>query len=86
MPPMPVIPSILADDARLADYRNVSDPTLAVRRGLFVAEGRLVVRRLLEDAALRTRSVLVTAAAHAALRDAAAAPARTSRSTSCRRT
>lgn len=58
------------DDPRLADYRSVSDPTLAVRHGLFIAEGRLVVRRLLEHATLRTRSVLVTATAHAALDDA----------------
>ncbi len=57
------------DDPRLADYRSVPDPALALRRGLFVAEGRLVVRRLLEHQTLRVRSVVVTAAAHAALAD-----------------
>jgi hypothetical protein len=32
-----------ADDPRIADYRNVSDPELIQRLGVFVAEGRLVV-------------------------------------------
>ena len=36
------------DDSRLEDYRNVRDPESLRRRGLFVAEGRLVVERLLE--------------------------------------
>ena len=35
------------DDLRIQDYRNVSDAELLRRRGLFVAEGRLGVRRLL---------------------------------------
>ena len=37
------------DDPRLADYRNVSDGELLRRRNCFVAEGRLVVGRLLES-------------------------------------
>ena len=53
----------------LADYRGVPDPELVARRGLFVAEGRRVVRRLLLDSGLRVRSVLVTDSACAALRD-----------------
>ncbi len=57
------------DDARIADYRNVPDPDLIARRGLFVAEGRLVVKRLLANRQATTRSVLVTAQAHTALED-----------------
>ena len=52
-----------ADDPRLADYRGLTDP---VRRrawepgdGVFIAEGRLVVERLL-DSPYPIRSVLVT--------------------------
>ena len=61
-----------AGDERLRAYRGVSDPDLAARNGLFVAEGRLVVRRLLEAGRFATRSVLVTAPALAALEDALA--------------
>ena len=39
--------STTARRPRLADYRGVPDPELARARGVFVAEGRLVVRRLL---------------------------------------
>ena len=49
-----------AADARISDYRNVPDPELTARRGLFVAEGRLVVERLLASRRFKTRSVLVT--------------------------
>ena len=37
------------DDPRLAAYRNVSDAELLRRRNCFVAEGRLVVGRVLES-------------------------------------
>ena len=47
-------------DARLDEYRNIPDPDLVTRSGLFVAEGRLVVRRLLLESVLQTRSVMVT--------------------------
>lgn len=57
------------DDPRLDDYRNVPDPDLLRRRGIFVAEGRLVVRRLLEAPRFRTRSVLLTHAAYTGLAD-----------------
>jgi tRNA G18 (ribose-2'-O)-methylase SpoU len=50
-------------DARLEEYRNVPDPELIEKRGVFVAEGRLVVARLLEGSRFRARSVLVTDAA-----------------------
>jgi len=46
---MPVIPVDEIADARLDDYRNVSDAELLRRSNLFVAEGRLVVRRLLSS-------------------------------------
>jgi tRNA G18 (ribose-2'-O)-methylase SpoU len=60
-------------DSRLTDYRSVSDPHLAHRHRIFIAEGRLVVRRLLGDRRFVTRSVLVTEAARMALDDALAA-------------
>jgi tRNA G18 (ribose-2'-O)-methylase SpoU len=43
---MPVIPVSDPADARLTDYR-LGDPDLYRQRKLFIAEGRLVVRRLL---------------------------------------
>jgi tRNA G18 (ribose-2'-O)-methylase SpoU len=60
-------------DPRLDDYRNVSDAELLQVRGSFVAEGRLVVRRLLTESALTTRSAMVTEAALGALADVLAA-------------
>ena len=60
---------VSADDPRIADYRNVPDPELLTSRGVFVAEGRHVVRRLLTESRFRTRSLLLTAAALDALRD-----------------
>lgn len=57
------------DDPRLSEYRDVPDPQLLRERGVFVAEGRLVVRTLLETASGRVRSVLATEAALAALAD-----------------
>jgi tRNA G18 (ribose-2'-O)-methylase SpoU len=54
-------------DPRIADYRNVPDPALLERQQAFVAEGRLVVRRLLASPRLVTKSVMVTEPALAAL-------------------
>src|SRR6187455_621259 len=54
-------------DRRIAAYRAVGDPVSLERDGLFVAEGRLVVERLLELPAFRVHSVLVTPPAAAAL-------------------
>jgi tRNA G18 (ribose-2'-O)-methylase SpoU len=59
-----------ANDARLSDYRTLSDPDGLRARGLFIAEGRLVVHRLLTASPLVTRSVLVTATALATLQEA----------------
>jgi tRNA G18 (ribose-2'-O)-methylase SpoU len=56
-----------AADPRLAPYRLVGDHAALEREGLFVAEGRLVVERLLETTTFRIHSVLVTPAAGAAL-------------------
>jgi tRNA G18 (ribose-2'-O)-methylase SpoU len=65
---MPIIRVSDPDDDRLADYRNVPDRQLLVERGLFVAEGRLVVRRLIEAQRFTVRSVMVTEAALVPLR------------------
>jgi hypothetical protein len=35
-------------DPRVAEYRDMAEPELVRSRGLFVAEGRIVVRRLIE--------------------------------------
>jgi tRNA G18 (ribose-2'-O)-methylase SpoU len=59
-------------DPRVADYRDVAEPELVRSRGLFVAEGRLVVRRLIEEGRYRLRSVLVNDAAYRSLEPALA--------------
>jgi tRNA G18 (ribose-2'-O)-methylase SpoU len=66
---MPIIEVANADDPRLALYRNVPDAALLRDAGVFVAEGRLVVQRLLGDARLTARSLMVTRTALAALGD-----------------
>jgi tRNA G18 (ribose-2'-O)-methylase SpoU len=53
-----------ADDPALAPYRAVSDPDLAKSHGVFIAEGRLVVRRVLEDPRYGVRSLLLNQSAH----------------------
>lgn len=59
-----------ADDPLLADYRLIAAPDDLRRRGLFVAEGRLVVRRLLEAPHFLARSILLTMPAWGTLGDA----------------
>jgi len=66
---MPVIRVNDPDDPRIDAYRNVPDPDLLIQGGLFVAEGRLVVRRLIEGRRFPVRSVMVTEAALVPLRD-----------------
>ena len=61
------------DDPRLAPFRDVGDAELRRRDGLFLAEGRLVVRRLLTGSRYCTRAVLVSETAHAALTEVLAA-------------
>ena len=51
------------------EYRLLADPDALARAGLFVAEGRLVVRRLLANHRFLTRSILVTDAARDAMRE-----------------
>ena len=52
----------------VAAYRAIADPAAVARAGLFVAEGRLVVQRLLTSRKFTTRSLLVTPVAFAAIR------------------
>lgn len=59
-----------ADDPRIADYRGVPDPVLLRERGVFVAEGRLVVRTLLTASVCAVESLLVTPSALEALGEA----------------
>jgi tRNA G18 (ribose-2'-O)-methylase SpoU len=56
-------------DERLTPFLRVNDADLRRREGVFLAEGRLVVRRLLEDSRYEVRAVLVTGAGLAALED-----------------
>lgn len=51
------------DDPRVADYRHLADHQHLLDRGLFVAEGRLVVRRLLDLRHWQIESILLTPAA-----------------------
>jgi len=48
-------------------FRLVGEPAALERAGLFVAEGRTVVRRLLEDRRFRVHSIVVAPSAAAAL-------------------
>jgi tRNA G18 (ribose-2'-O)-methylase SpoU len=50
-------------DPRVAEYRHMSDGELVRARGLFVAEGRLIVERLIDARRCAVRSVLVSDAA-----------------------
>jgi tRNA G18 (ribose-2'-O)-methylase SpoU len=56
-------------DPRVSEYAHVGHPEWLLAHGIFVAEGRLVVRRLLESDAFIIRSVLVTPTALSALED-----------------
>ena len=57
---MPQIRLERADDPRVQEYRVVSEPELVRDSGLFVAEGRLVVRRAIEDGRYQVRSLLLS--------------------------
>jgi tRNA G18 (ribose-2'-O)-methylase SpoU len=63
---MPLIHINQPADPRLAAYRNLSDAELLRRDHLFVAEGRLVLQRVIEER-FSIRSVLVNGANHRAL-------------------
>ncbi|MGH8636806.1 MAG: TrmH family RNA methyltransferase [Burkholderiales bacterium] len=60
---------IAASDRRLDPYRRVGDPRWLRQQDLFVAEGRLVVERLLDLGRYDVGSILVNRAAHDALLD-----------------
>ena len=70
--PLRRIPIADGGDPRLDDFRIVSDPALMRGRGLFVAEGRLAVERLLASR-FRARALLVLDGALDALEAAAEA-------------
>lgn len=55
-------------DPRVAEYREIAEPELVRSRGLFVAEGRLVVRRVIDDGRYVVRSALVNGAAYESLK------------------
>jgi tRNA G18 (ribose-2'-O)-methylase SpoU len=54
-------------DERIAAYRDIGNHEALRARGLFVAEGRLVVKRLIEDDRFDVESILVTPAARVML-------------------
>jgi tRNA G18 (ribose-2'-O)-methylase SpoU len=64
---MPVERLTGPDDPRVVDYRDIAEPELVRSRGLFVAEGRLVVKRLLAERRYALRSILVSDAAYQGL-------------------
>ena len=55
------------DDPRVAEYRLISTPALLTSAGLFVAEGRLILRKLVDHPQFHIHSVLLTPTARAAL-------------------
>lgn len=57
------------DDPRVAEYRLITAPARLAQAGLFVAEGRLVLRRLVDEPRFRIKSVLLTPAAREAVAD-----------------
>lgn len=64
------MPTILVNDPadpRLAEYRDLREPQRIHARGLFVAEGRLVVQRLIDDGRYAIRSIVLSPAALTAL-------------------
>ena len=56
-----------AGDAALTPYRVIGDPAALEYEGLFVAEGRLIVERLLSIPGIRIHSIAVTPAAAEAM-------------------
>ncbi len=57
------------DDPRLAPFRDLKEAELAARDGLFIVEGRLILRVLLAEPRWVPRCVLVSPAAMESLRD-----------------
>lgn len=67
---MPFEPVNDLQDARLADYREIGQPDRLREKGLFVAEGRLVLQRIVADRRYIVRSVLVSDTASRSLEPA----------------
>jgi tRNA G18 (ribose-2'-O)-methylase SpoU len=57
------------DDPRLDVYRDIKDPQMRRREGLFVVEGRFTLRCLIEDSPFDPVSVLASPPARLALQD-----------------
>ena len=57
---MPIVRIDSADDPRLAEFQHVPDPVLLREHGLFVAEGRFAIERLVEADVFRLRAMLLT--------------------------
>jgi tRNA G18 (ribose-2'-O)-methylase SpoU len=72
--PEAALPHLVAitdpNDPRIADYRDVRERDLVGRQGLFIAEGDVVVRRLVASARHETSSLLVAKKRAAGLADA----------------
>lgn len=66
-PPMNLVPIADGHDPRLVPYRQLSDAVLLRQHGLFVAEGRLIVERLLAETGYQVESLLVNPASLVAL-------------------
>jgi tRNA G18 (ribose-2'-O)-methylase SpoU len=69
---VPIVHVPSPNDPRLAPFLRIDDGELRRREGVFLAEGRLVVRRLLSDRRYVVRAVLLTDAAADALEDVVA--------------
>lgn len=69
--PLPERAEVVSDpaDPRVALYGSVRDPVLARSAGCFIAEGRMVVRRVIESGGYSVRSLLVTESAAGQLAD-----------------
>lgn len=65
-----IVPVDRLDDPRLAAYRHIGDHNWLRVRGLFVAEGRLVLQRTLADRRFIIESALVTPTVLGAFEDA----------------
>ena len=69
---MNVIPVVDLSDPRVAPFRAMSDAVLMRERGLFVAEGRLTVERIVADGRHQVNALLLNQSSFEALRSALA--------------
>jgi hypothetical protein len=56
-----IFPIANPEDPRIEAYRDIRERDLVGRRGLFVAEGKVVVEKLLSSIAYRPLSLLIAA-------------------------